>query len=107
MDRDLVPGVCASQVPSAPFVQCCRGGLWEGYKPSWWMVSGQASMCARLLTHWFLHSPQICGCCAPLVFLYTRTLEPWDVQVASVHRCTALPASFTLDCKRLSSLQLG
>lgn len=52
-------------------------------------------------------SPQICGCCAPLVFLDTRTLESWDAQVASVHRCTGLPASFTLDCKRLSSLQLG
>lgn len=68
VDRDLAPGVCALQVLSAPFVQCCRGGLWEGCKPSWWMVSRQASACAHLLTHWFLHSPQICGCCAPLVF---------------------------------------
>lgn len=32
MDRDLAPGACALWVPSAPFVQCCRGGLWEGCK---------------------------------------------------------------------------
>lgn len=86
----------------------------KGVKPSWCMASSQASLfgihvCtfAHSLVspqppdQWLPCSPGLPRCTD------TWTLESWDAHVASVHRGAALPASFTLYCKWLSSPQSG
>lgn len=114
VDRDRLRAHAHCRCHLHPLYGVAEEACGKGVKPSWWMASGQASLfgihvCtfAHALVSpqppdpWLPCSPGLPGRAD------SWTLESWEAPVASVHRGTALPASFASYCKRLSSPQSG